>query len=409
MADLFEQAESDLVALEKLAASGNAAMQSYLSGLAKPLLGILAVAGTFGGIDYFFSKREKEKHQDDLFNSMRATAAKNKSFSKAPEKFVERFGELTVISPTIAKNPSLAGKILEKKINSGFSVDDIHKLTAIEHSVSNSRGLVSPGAAARAAATTGLRMGLQTFGPAIGAQLARSPQDVKMVQDKTKAQTKMLKDFGAAQARSDKAKARFARLEAEDDDEGGMNKNSSAQKVSDECLGQMLAERYVMFKTAGVLDTLKGGAKTLGTNLTWFAPALALGGGIELVRHALETRRTNQLEQKADLNFKEIMRTSDDAKRDPAVAREAFETLKAVAPTLAARPLVAKTFVDYTATQGRLAPETVQQLAEAENQIRGIGMPKGGRGDGFMDTMKNTMSIVTPKKEVYDQMRKTSR
>ena len=169
-----------------------------------------------------------------------------------------------------------------------------------------------------------------------------------------------------------------------------------ANRVSDECLGQMLAERYVMIKTAGFGTALSEGAKTLGKNLTWFAPALALGGGIELVRHVMEGRRTAALEDQADRNFKTLMQTSDKLKGDPLMAREAFDTLKAIAPSLAARPLVAKTFLEYTTGQGQLAPDTIQQLAQAEDSVRGIG---GSNKGGFMSGIKDIMGIQTPKNQ----------
>lgn len=171
------------------------------------------------------------------------------------------------------------------------------------------------------------------------------------------------------------------------------------QRVSDECLGQMLAERYVMIKSAGISQVFSSGAATMGKNLAWFAPALALGGGIELVRNVMESRRTAELEHQADSHFKALMRTSEIAKGDTEMAREAFETLKAVAPSLAARPLVAKTFIDYTVSQGRMAPETIQQLAEAENSVRGIGAAQG-KG-GFMENMKGMMNLQTPKNQEH--------
>jgi hypothetical protein len=373
---LQKQSRKDLESLMKLAAAGDMmtkATSAYLMGIAKPLIGVLAGVAIPAGAAYYFTKKDKERHKEDLMNSMKSLAQKSPEFKKNPEKFFERFGELTIISPTIAKNPSLAAKLLDKKLSSGFSVDDIHKLTSIEANTSN-RGGYSPGAAARASAGHALT----TIVNAFGHDAVNYYGGLHHTNKKVMGQVGRLKKGTADVNR--KADEEDAKFEAQYG--GDMDKKSSAQRVSDECLGTMLAERYVLIKQAGVFST---GMKNMATGLQYFAPAIALGGGLELLRQAVESRRNSQLEQQADHHFSQLIRSSDIVKgpENMALAREAFSTLKAVAPSLAARPLVAKTFIEFTVGAGQLAPQTVQQLAEAEDKIRGAA----GKG-GFFEELK---------------------
>lgn len=386
---LQKQARQDLDTLLKLAAAGPGAraqyaLNQYLWGFAKPLLGTLAAVGASAGAAYYFTKKDKERHREELLNSMKSLALKSPQFAKNPDDFFERFGELTVISPTIAKNPTLAAKLLDKKLKSGFTVDDIHKLTSIEHNTASTRSEV-PGAAARASAGHALTTLVNAFG--------RDAVEYKKELDKDYGQR--VKGIGKAQKQSTKDMIERELAKATEDVErrgGPLDKESSAQRVSDECLGQMLAERYVLIKQAGLMSE---GFKNMGKGLQIFAPAMALAGGVELVRQAIESRRNKSLEAQADKNFASMMRTNDKLKgeENKHLAHEAFETLKAVAPSLAARPLVAQTFIEYTVGQGQLAPQTVQQLAEAEDKVRGIG----SKGSFFTD-LKSTMGIMDTKK-----------
>lgn len=380
---LLEQAESDLEGILKFASDERGMYTNYLKQIAKMFLVPLAAAGAAGASSYYFGKKDRDRHQTDLMNSMKSVATKDPAFATDPAKFMERFNELTVISPTVAKNPSIASKVISANFDNGFDVDSIHKLTAIEHNTSTSRGGIHPAAAARAGAGNALKTLVQTFGPDM---LHSYKHQTNNLQTGLKNIAKKKED----QMEADLNAMADAFMKQQKDK--GFDKESSAQRVSDECLGQMLAERYCMIKTAGVGDLLTSGASHMGKGLAFFAPAMALAGGVELIRQTLESRRTSELEAQADKNFKELMRTSDIAKGNSVDAHEAFNTLKAVAPSLAARPLVARTFIDYVASQGRLAPETVQQLAEAEDRVRGLGASK----TNFFGDLKTTMGLMEP-------------
>lgn len=374
---LLEQGQRDVRAILKLATliapAAKEARNNRLKQMFYPLLmglGGVAAAGTSG---WYFAKKDKERNQEDIKNSMKSLVSKNPSLIKNPAQFVERFQELAIISPTIAKNPSLASKLMEKKLNTGFTVDDIHKLTAIERNASSARRF-DPGAAGRASAGHAVSTLIGAFG--------------KDYLEQQREHDKLYKaQMSAIQAANDAALQKVQEMDQK-------ISLGSAQRVSDECLGQMLAERYVMIKTAGLGDAFSAGVANMGKGLSYFAPALALGGGIELVRHVLEARRTAALEEQADANFKHLARTSDKIKGNMEGAKDAFATLKAIAPSLAARPMVARTFIEFVAENDRLPPETIMQLAQTENEVR--GMKSKGKSTLFGE-LKTTMGIMGPK------------
>lgn len=385
MNKLAEQAQKDLDALFKLGTAKRGINWEMVKTVAAPILATLGVSGLTGLGAYYWGRKDRERHIGELKDSF-GILSKNPSLTASPEKFIERFGELTVISPTIAKSPSLAAKLLQNKIDTGFDVDDIHKLTAIEQG-SSRQGNMSPTSAGVAGGMSALRTLVQTFGPTIYKDIEEAG---KTRHDKLTKLEKDKKEFQETIGKSNEYLQRFLNKA-----QAGKMEKKSAQIVSDECLGQMLAERYVLFKTAGVGDLLMKGTKNLGNSLAILAPALALGGTVELVRQAIESRRNAALESEADRNFKVFMRENDVAKGNPQMAGEAFNTLKAFAPSLAARPLVANTFIEHIVTQGRLAPETVQQIAEAENEIRGIGMQGLKKPSfGFISEFKDVAQTI---------------
>lgn len=383
---LLEKAQKDLDGILKCASpqERTANTLNLLKHIATPLLSALAVMGTSGAAAYYFSKKDKDQHQNDLANSMKLLSVKNPEFSKSPGQFIERFNELTHLSPTIAKNPTLAARLLTDKLHSGFDVDDIHKLTTIENNTSTSRGGFHPGNAARAAASSSLSTLATTFGPDVLRDFRGHANEYKSrLSAIAKKESELTMPKSKPSGFDEEVAARAARY-------SGLDKQSSAPRtVSDGCLGTMLAERYTMFKTAGLMENVGIGAKNLAKSLSVFAPAIALGGGLELMKHVMESRKNAALGDQADKEFKNLLRTSDIVKGDTATAYEAFNTLKAFAPSLAVRPLVLKTFVENTVNNsGHITSQMVQDFASTENQIRGFG----GKSD-FMGGIKSITGL----------------
>lgn len=393
--ELIKQAQKDTRSLEKLSSAVSPETMTYLKDMMRPVLGTLAAVAATGGVGYMLANRDKKKHDAALMSSFKSTFERDPSFAKKPSTFAERFSELTVISPTIAKNPALASKIIRNNFSNGFEIDDIHKLTAIEsHSASaQARAPMSPANAGRAAALAAFGDIFRTFGPDALKTMAENRRKFEVAHTAHQAQRPshlppwakpgwVPNDDQAMRMVENKEAGRYIYDGVQD-----MEKKAFQLFVSEETLGQMLAERHIMIKEAAI--SFKPGIDALKNSFALMAPALALGGGAALIAHALESRRNAQLSQQADLIFKG-MKNNDVVQSDPEAAQEAFATLKAIAPSLAARPMVAKTFVENVVRAGAIAPDTVSMLAEAENKVRGIQQPKGG----FLNAFKSNVDVV---------------
>ena len=85
MHPLIKKAQKDVDELEKLSASG----KDVIMTIAKPLLGLLAIAGASGFGAYYTAKKNREEHQEDLKNSMSSIWDREPQFKKSPAAFVE--------------------------------------------------------------------------------------------------------------------------------------------------------------------------------------------------------------------------------------------------------------------------------------------------------------------------------
>jgi hypothetical protein len=168
------------------------------------------------------------------------------------------------------------------------------------------------------------------------------------------------------------------------------------QWVSDECLGKMLADRYCMFKTAGIVpkavsNVLKSSGNAMHDYVKIMALPLAIGGGIKLVSDIMKRKADAQTERQADQVFSGLKRTNSYVQENPELAAQAFDTLRSFAPALAAKPLVAKTFVEHVITSdGRIPPDTANMLASTQQLVNRLNEATGG---GFVEGLKSPMSL----------------
>jgi hypothetical protein len=146
----------------------------------------------------------------------------------------------------------------------------------------------------------------------------------------------------------------------------------------------MLSDRYVLYKEASevVASTGLQAAKN-HLNVIW--PALAIGGGLALVKHVMRTQNDAKLRAEADRVFEAIRQRNQTIRDEPELAFEAFRTLRDIAPSVAARPLVAETFIENTVrAKGQLNIDTAHALARAEKDLQ-----EGySRGDFFEEAGK---------------------
>lgn len=330
-------------------------------GLLSEVAPVFAMAAAFplvsGVIGYITAKKHREEAQEGLRKSYAQLLARNEAFQSDPAAFSERFYDLATLSPTLATNPNMAEKLLEKRMKSGFSIDDVSKITGIQAQVASSGTPLGPqpGVAARAAAARSFDRYLTLFG-------------------------------------SEKIKKVETSLENHAKREALIQKISSARGgtgdlcVSEETLARMLSDRYLLVKEAaasGVLGAAGAGMKNLIRGGAYLAAPVVLAGATHAIGSYMEKRERERNEQEAESAYNSLVRKSEIVKENPALAREAFDTLKSFAPALAAKPIVMRSFIEYVVNSGHVAPQTVKELGEAESSV---SRAKGRAG--FFDTFK---------------------
>lgn len=155
-------------------------------------------------------------------------------------------------------------------------------------------------------------------------------------------------------------------------------------RVSERCLGKMLSDRYVLYKQASQATGI-GGLQAAQNHINMVWPALALGGGLALVKHVMRTQKDAKLRAEADRVFESIRQRNQIIRDEPELAFEAYRTLRDIAPSIAARPLVAETFIENTVrAKGQLNIDTTHALARAEKDLQ----EGTSRGDVYEEIQK---------------------
>jgi hypothetical protein len=414
--DLAEKVSQDITCLEKEATGTSplAAKVKHMLPLIGGALGASAVAGTYG---YFHAKKKMEDQAKSLSDSYNTLLVTHKPFSNNPEEFRQRFTELSLISPTVAMNPRLAQNVIQPRLTKGFDLDDVHRLSAIEHHTSTTPKLPSPAESAQEHASTMLgRNWSNILFPLLATQSFMAPvgKDIHTIAQKAKAQPKFPEKPPEVSKKDipDDFLAGF-RQHKKEGSGGPMDQQEMKLLVSEECLGRMLADRYQMFKTAGILPPLEKEAKSIGTlagqagkwmgkavttstgqvgkYIQMMAVPLMIGGGIQLINHLRQVREADKMNAQADQVFSQLKKTNDNVRENLPVAQEAFDTLKSFAPALAAKPLVARTFVEHViSSEGRIPPDTTQMLANTQKMINQLNEATGG---GFIEGLKSPMGL----------------
>ncbi len=128
------------------------------------------------------------------------------------------------------------------------------------------------------------------------------------------------------------------------------------------------------------------------------APALALAGGGLLLEHVLKSVENKKLREQADQIFAHMKRTNEYVKNDPELAAEAFDTLRSFAPTLAAKPIIARTFIEQIIQGGMIPIDQAKQLAQTEKTI----LENGSMSGGFLEGLKQPMSMFNSSIATHD-------
>jgi hypothetical protein len=314
-------------------------------------IGLPLVAGT---LQYFFSRKNIAKDMEDLKTSYQKTLTISNEMASNPDRSSEVFRELCAVAPSVAMNPSMAVKVIEPRLKSGLTIDDVHKLTMINANTKQSIFSRTPmGEATRAAGLVTDRV-FTTFG-------TRAMDDFKHA---GREGVSRLKNWNSAM----EGKGPFPDLNKE----GSMKKQSS-QKVSETCAVEMMADRYVMLKQsslckeAGVAAEIKD---VLIKARPYLLTSLAVTGLAHGIGAAIDATNSHRLGSQADEAFAKLRKSSESIKANPELAMNAFDAIKTFAPNLAAKPAVLKTFIEHSiSVEGMMSPETINQLATAQGSI----------------------------------------
>lgn len=372
-----------------------------------PLVGTLTAAGAAGLYGYISAKRSGEQHHKDLAASLAKAMSVSPQFKSDPQRFTTLFSELAVLSPTVAKNPAMAGKLIAQKFKGGFELDDVHKLSVIEHAATTKKGLPTAGAAARGAAGAATGAILSTFGDKLFDHYYNLKEEhKKLLKSRDPLATDAAKSFAEAlkagakldplprsQTDKDNLAELFAKIDAMKKESSVADITAYPLMVSERCLGLMLSDRYQMLKTSAAAQpsAFRRGLEAMRSNLEFMAPAAALAGGVGLVKLVYNHMQNQKLKSEADRHFAELMKTSPLLQSDPNVAKQSFESLKTFAPALAARPQVMKTFVENQVQVGGMLPvDQVRLLAETS------GIVSRQAGHGFGSSIRDTVKFVLP-------------
>jgi hypothetical protein len=339
---------SDAQKIAELAAE-NAIKKRTFGELTRLMGSVAAVPALAGFAQYLTSNRQNKEQLQSLANSFNTIKAENPDLAKNPNAAV-RFRELSALSPMVGQNPKMAARFLKPRLDKGFSIDDVHKLTQIQSHARTSPYNYDPTDAAKARASSVLDRILMVFGPRI----------------------------------SDKGFNIYNTLGT---DMANLNKQGSAVKkieLSDECVGEMLGDRYVLWKQASgtgavpPMSVLQGaanrGARNFTKGLAFFSSGLALAGLGHLAGKAVDAHRRKQMDGEAEKAYIEAREHSRIIRDREDQARDAFDVLKSFAPSLATKRSIVRTFLE-SSVQGsdegvpivRIDPLTVKSLVDTHN------------------------------------------
>jgi hypothetical protein len=351
---------SDIKSLEKVA-TGQTKMD-FVRNAIPAVAAILATSAIGAGFDYYHARKKYDNEQLAMHRCYEAIKD-HEEFKKNQAGFNQRFHELSLISPVVASAPQLARKVIAGRLDTGFNLEDAHRLAAIEHNT-----LLTP--------------------------RTQDPLGVVKAQTLVAAGNVLNYILPSLAVRQN-----LPHEEAAKAPPGFDKKGSPMNPISDECLGKMLADSHLMCKEAGMMGMagaagkfLKPSAKNIVTYLEAMTIPLALGVGYKAMQGYMDSRKKKDMVSNAEKVYAGLKRTSDVIAGNQEIADQAFDALRTFAPALAAKPIIAKTFIENVVNgQGHLDPNTANMLATTQASIQGLEKQPGG----FLAGLKEPMSIFS--------------
>ena len=332
-----------------------------------------AIPVVAGAVQYLFARKNIKEEMENLRESYRKTLSISPKMLANTDRAAAVFQELCAVAPIIALNPSMAAKVIEPRLNTGLTVDDVYKLTTINVNARQSIFDKSPMNEAKRSAGIVADRVFTTFGQ------------------------QALNNWGSANKETRKRSIFYSDLvnkpgvtpeEVLKKSQEYRMKKESSQKVSESCAIEMMADRYVLLKQSSLYKEASVGeqvGKVLWQATPYLLSSLALAGIAHGVGSAVDAVKKKHLDSQADAAFEKVKKSSEAIQANQQLAHDAFDAIKTFAPSLAGKPMILKTFIEHSiSVEGRMPPEMVNQLATAEGSI-GRSKPLGFAG-GFIET-----------------------
>jgi hypothetical protein len=158
---------------------------------------------------------------------------------------------------------------------------------------------------------------------------------------------------------------------------GGFEKTATAQD-DDAALGRLAFKQYDLIKTA---NSFSSGATSIYNALKAMAPAAAIGAGIFGAGKALSAIQERRMKQDMLKSYDYVKKNIDQQDVNPQLVHDAFSTLQLFAPSIASKPLAAKTFVQLVTNRGGIDPELLKQITGIQKDYTDANKSSSGFGD----------------------------
>lgn len=387
-----------------------------------PVMG-LTLAGGLGvaGISNYLKNRERKQHFEaenaNVVNSYHNMMSTMPELARKVPMATERFNEIASISPTLASNPIVAGKLVKKTLTKGLSENEMSTLYQIESNARSIKTFTPPVSGVRKTfddvVTPVITNTLKNVGEGIGKSWAeqKSPEELQEAGNKLLAErrdeleTYMIKDIMSGIRKgytlppgknSDLVESavkigpysgeRLLRVYLKSNGiapqqalsymaETGINKGASILGLQYALLEKVASQN----KLSSALGPLMKGV--LGAGLAGVA-----GLGFGVVNELAEKKQTDILNRRIEASWSNVtkrlkeltdenstlVRGIDYSDKDTQKkAKEAFNMLVSVAPSLAAEPVIASSFVNTAVlNDGDVDPNTLKVITDTQKNIR---------------------------------------
>ena len=392
-----------------------------------------ATAGAILG-EMAFEHFGKSKLQEDeklqqagMVNSFENMMNLNPHLETRRPEVYKRFMEIGSLSPTVAQAPSVAKKVIERTLDSGLDEKDMSSLLNLEN---NSRalrakgipstfmGMASKGLLSSLGQGVSAALSAPTMAPQMQTSTVEEPAEMSKQEqaervylaytalknqnfnfpaelknldlNNTQDKVKLLK-YVTANPNSLNQMFNSAFSSQEEMNQAFLNARSGVEKRA-----QILALQYCLLKNSDIDQLDKTAAPLVpigkmgpvGKTLLGLGAASLFGLGVAAAEEAADYARTRKMNQllgdSLDTTKRNLTQMSEEGhrlssgidytdKKTMNKAVEQFKVLSDIAPTLAANPTVATSFVNTVMSQeGVISPELIKMISDTQKNLSSI-------------------------------------